>query len=141
MFRRWCRYLDKVFHFSAQVANLRDARPRPQIPTTGVWLSVFFLFVFRRGSLNAMESELRTPGVWKKLVGPRPPSADTMGRVFSLMDLDSLRQCLSAWVQRLKRNKALNTGAVSRVVSWPLWMGTNSSPVLLDTARVAVSDN
>lgn len=110
MFRRWRRYLDKVYHFSGWLRTLRDDRPRPQIPTATVWLCVFFLFVFRRGSLNAIENELRTADVWTKLIGPRLPSADTIGRVFSVFDLDLLRQCLTAWVQRLKRNKALEEG-------------------------------
>jgi len=118
MFRRWCRYLDKVFDFSGQVANLRDARRRPQIPTASVWLSVFLLFVFRHRSLNAMESKLHTGRFWRKLLGSRPPSADTMGRVFSLIDLESLRRCLIKWVQRLKRNKALDEGRIAgRIVA------------------------
>lgn len=118
MFRRWRRYLDKLFDFSQWVGTLRDHRPRPQIPTAAVWLSAFFLFVFRRGSLNAIESDLRTADVWKQLIRPRRPSADTIGRVFSGFDLDSLRRCLIAWVQRLKRNKSLEHGRLEgRIVA------------------------
>jgi len=48
---------------SEQIAHLRDRRRRPQIPVVTVWLSVFFVFVFRRGGLHAMEKEWHTSGV------------------------------------------------------------------------------
>jgi hypothetical protein len=44
------------------------------------------------------------------VVGPRPPSIDTLGRVYSLADSDSLRQLLVQVHHRLKRNKALADG-------------------------------
>ena len=44
------------------------------------------------------------------LVGPRPPSIDTIGRVYALADSGSLRRILVDVHHRLKRNKALADG-------------------------------
>ena len=79
---RFCRYIEKIFHFSTTLSALDDPRPRPQIPVAAVWMSVYVSFATRRGSLHALESELWVPGRLEKLVGPRKPSADTMGRAF-----------------------------------------------------------
>lgn len=43
------------------------------------------------------------------LVGPQVPGADTIGRVYSLMDPKPLRQMLRGVAYRLKRNKALSS--------------------------------
>jgi hypothetical protein len=38
---RLCAYVEKVFSLGSRMAVLRDARPRPVIPTTGVFASAF----------------------------------------------------------------------------------------------------
>jgi len=116
MMTRFCCYIEKVFNFGKQIHTLRDARKRPQIPTAALWGSVFFLFVMRRGSLNAMESELRRPKRMERVIGPIKPSADRMGDVLGLMEPDQLRERLSRINHRLGRNKALRNG-------WPLRVG------------------
>jgi hypothetical protein len=65
------------------------------------------MFWGRLGSLNALEgvSSCRS---WKKWLGSRMPSADTVGRVFALMDTGDLRKGLHHVYTRLKRNKALS---------------------------------
>jgi hypothetical protein len=93
MIGRFCRYIEKVFDFAQQIKTLRDARKRPRIPTTSVWGSVFFLFVLRRGSLNAMGSDLLRSGRMERLVGTIKPSADRMGDVMGLIEPDRLRSC------------------------------------------------
>lgn len=110
---RFCRYVDKVFAFGQTIGSLTDRRKHPRIPTAAVWGSVFFLFVLRRGSLNAMESDLRMPRRMERLVGHAKPSADRMGDVLGLMDADELREILSGINHKLGRNKALTNG-------WPL---------------------
>ncbi len=94
MFSRFCRYMDKVFDFSGSVSTLSDRRLKPRIPTALVWLSAFAMFATRRGSLNAIETSLRIPKRLDRLVGPRKPSADTIGRTFCLIDLEPLRAML-----------------------------------------------
>lgn len=85
MMARFCRYIEKVFDFAEQMNTLGDTRKRTRIPTASLWGSVFFLFVLRRGSLNAMESELRRPKRMERLIGTIKPSADRMGDVMGLM--------------------------------------------------------
>ena len=60
----------------------------------------------RMGSLNALE---QTAGnaFWRRWVGQALPSADTIGRVFSGLDCETLRAALRYIYTRLKRNKAL----------------------------------
>jgi hypothetical protein len=107
MMARFCRYLEKVFHWSARVAGLSDSRKRPQIPTAAIFTSALMMCATRLGSLNALESELRVPRRWEKLVGPRKPSADRVGQVAALMDPEALRDMLSGIHHVLRRNKAL----------------------------------
>lgn len=116
MMRRFCRYLEKVFDFGPQIAQLTDRRKRPRLLTRGIWGSVFFLFVMRQGSLHAMEGQMRWPKRMERIVGLPKPSADRMGEVLGLMDPGPLRAMLSRINHQVGRNKALRNG-------WPLRIG------------------
>jgi hypothetical protein len=116
MMNRFCRYIDKVFDFGGRIAQLKDPRLRPRIPLGAVWGGVFFLFVLRQRSLNAMEGQLRPPRRMERLIGPKKPSADRMGQVLSLMDPGQLRAILSGINHQLGRNKRLKNG-------WPFRVG------------------
>jgi hypothetical protein len=107
MISRFCRYVDKVFKFGDQLCCLKDSRSSPQIPTAAVWASAFAMFLTGRKTLNALESDLRVPKRLDGLIGPRKPSADTIGRVLGRMDPEPLRQILSRINHLLGRNKAL----------------------------------
>ena len=107
MLRRFCAYVDKVFQLGEDLQGLSDSRLQPQIPTASVWLSGLLMCVMRMGSLNAMEGELRIRRRFDGLTGKRKPSADTMGRVFALMDPEPLRLMLRGLCHKLRRNKAL----------------------------------
>ena len=80
MMSRFCRYVEKVFDFGQRVKAIHDTRRKPRIQTAAIWLSAFFLFVTRRGSLNAIESELHRSKRFDNLIGSRKPSADRNGR-------------------------------------------------------------
>jgi hypothetical protein len=111
MMSRFCRYLDKCFHFHDLLPLFTDSRPKPQIPGSAVFASALALFACNRQSLHSLEKDLvRFPGRLRGLVGPRPPSVDTVGRVYSLADSGGLRQILVQVHHRLKRNKALADG-------------------------------
>jgi hypothetical protein len=60
----------------------------------------------RLGSLNALEQE-KGRSFWRKWLKRPLPSADTMGRGFSRMDLESIRLSLRHVYLRLRRNKAI----------------------------------
>ena len=108
MMSRFCRYVDKCFQLRELLPRLTDSRPQPQVSTAAVFASVFALFACNRTSLNRLEKDLvRFPSRLRGLVGPRPPSVDTLGRVYALLDSASLRQLLVQMHHRLKRNKAL----------------------------------
>jgi hypothetical protein len=107
MMRRFCQYIEKVFHVSDLVRELTDERERAQIPTWSVWMSAFMMLAMRRGSLNALESDMRVAKRLDGIIGRRKPSADTVGRVFSVMYPGVVRWMLGRIVHSLARNKAL----------------------------------
>jgi hypothetical protein len=116
MMNRFCRYIEKVFDFGGQIAQLKDPRQRPRIPLQAIWGSVFFLFVLRQRSLNALEGQLRQPRRMERLIGQKKPSADRMGEVLSGMDPNQLRALLSGINHQWGRNKGLMN-------SWPFRVG------------------
>jgi len=113
MMTRFCRYAQKVFALGDQIAAFQDRRLQPQIPTAAIWSSAFAMYAMRLGSLNALESELRMPRRLDDLVGPQKPSADTIGRVYGLIDPIQQVRMLSRINHRLRRNKVLHN-------AWPL---------------------
>ena len=111
MMARFYGYIDKVFQFRRLIGRLTDSRPEPLIPTAAVFGTAFAMFATRRGSLNGIDKERRFPGRLQKLVGPRVPSGDSVGRVYAQLDSDVLRKALKDVHLRIKRNKMLgNTG-------------------------------
>lgn len=111
MMSRFCRYADKCFRFRELLPLFSDSRKKPQIPGAAVFAAVFALFACNRTSLNSLEKDLiHFPSRLRGLVGPRPPSIDTIGRVYCLADSGSLRHILIDVHHRLKRNKALADG-------------------------------
>jgi len=117
MMGRFCRYVDKVFHFGSLLSTLTDTRQRPQIPASGVFTSALTMFVTGRGSLNSLEKEGRLSGRLQGLIGCHPPSADTIGRVYGQLDSQPLRQILSAINHQVRRNKALGSGGDLMIVA------------------------
>src|SRR3989339_622543 len=68
--------------------------------------SAFVMFLTKMGSLNALEQH-KGNGFWKYWTGKPLPSADTIGRVFSMIDAEPIREELHYVYDRLKRNKVL----------------------------------
>jgi len=68
------------------------------------------MFLSRLGSLNALE-QLKDNGALAEILGAALPSADTVGRVFALIDSDTLRFINKKIYSQLKRNKALEPPA------------------------------
>jgi hypothetical protein len=114
MMARFCNYIEKGFSFGQSLHTLRDSRSWAQIPTAAIWLSAFVMFAMRLRSLNALESQMRTPRRLQALLGPHKPSADTIGRVMGQIDSGPLRHILRENNHRLRRKKALDHSP------WPL---------------------
>lgn len=117
MMSRFCRYVEKVFGFGDRVRRLRDGRQRPRIPTSAIWMSAFAMFATHRGSLNAIELELRVPKRLDGLVGSDKPSADRIGDVFCLIPPEDLRAMLCGINHQMGRNKVFNKAGPWRFVA------------------------
>lgn len=119
LLRRLAAYLEKMFSFREHAGRVRDGRRRPQIPTSAVWLAAFTLCSLRFRSFNAFEQELRRPRVFEALLGPRKPSADTLGRVLSLLNVEDLRAFVRHVHQRMWRAKSIcrRSGHGQRVIA------------------------
>ena len=64
------------------------------------------MMLARLGSLNALEQSRKSP-FWRRWLGSELPSADTMGRVCQLVDVETLREANHEMYARLKRSKTL----------------------------------
>jgi hypothetical protein len=118
MMTRFCAYIEKVFHFSEHLRKLRDARKKRLILTSSVFASGFAMFATGRTSLNSMKKDLvRIPSRLRGVVGDWAPSRDSLGRIYSLLDTQPLRQMLCDILHRLKRNKALVDGDPLKIVA------------------------
>lgn len=105
--RRLIAYSEKLFRFSETVvADIVDRRLQPRIPTAVIVKSVTVLFWAQMGSLNALELTARS-GFFRHWLGQCVCSADTIGRVSTLLDAEGLRRGIHHVYDRLKRNKAL----------------------------------
>ena len=105
--RRLIAYSEKIFRFSETVvAHVVDRRLQPRIPTAVIVKSVTVLFWAQMGSLNALELTARS-GFFRHWLGQCVCSADTIGRVSTLLDAEGLRRGIHHVYDRLKRNKAL----------------------------------
>lgn len=64
------------------------------------------MFLTRLGSLNALEKRGKNC-FWARWIGSPLPSADSLGRIASLLDHEDIRSVNQDLYQRLKRNKSL----------------------------------
>lgn len=108
MLRRFFDYADKVFDFSESLSKITDIRSKPQIDTRSVLMSSLIMQLTRRGSLNALDAELRLPKKVERFIGKDKPSVDTIGTVFTKIIPDDLRRLHWGHCYQLKRNKVLD---------------------------------
>lgn len=83
-----------------------DARRQPQIHTPVVVRALAVMFLGRLGSLHALAQTRRQP-FWPRWLGADLPSADTLGRVATQLEVRDLRAVQRRIYTRLKRGKAL----------------------------------
>ena len=107
MMARFYGYLDKVFQFRDLTARLSDSRLEAVIPTAAVFGTAFAMFATCRGSLNGIDKERHFPRRLQNFVGPQVPSGDTVGRVYTQLHSDVLREVLRDVHLHIKRNKML----------------------------------
>ncbi len=86
MMNRFCRYIDKCFHFQQLLPLFRDARQKPHDRQCGRLRQCLHALV--RWQPHQLEQPGKRPrrtaaAAARGVVGPRPPSIDTLGRVYS----------------------------------------------------------
>ena len=97
-----------MYDLKAQLQGIIDSRLRPRVKMSAVVGTVLVMELAQMGSLNAV-SQTGGNCFWKNwITDGAPPSADTIGRVFSLMEVNTLRAVLKHIYTRLKRNKVLH---------------------------------
>ncbi len=89
-----------------RIGTVKDGRIRPRIKISTVISSCMVMALARLGSLNALE-QTGSNGFWHKWIGSALPSADTAGKVFSVVGCEQLREIIKHLYSQLKRNKAL----------------------------------
>lgn len=115
---RLLSYAEKVLNLPVALSGISDARQRPQIKIEVIARAVLMMFLCRLGSLNSMEQLKDSQHVLKLLRGPMP-SADSVGRIFDLVDSETIRNAIQQIYSSLKRNKALHApwhGLVALIV-------------------------
>jgi len=83
-----------------------DTRQRRQIAMEWIFAAGLVMAIGQLGSLNALE---QAQGIiyWRRWVGGKIGSADTIGRGFAKTECDSIRVIIRQVYSQLKRNKAL----------------------------------
>ena len=114
----FARYLNKVFHFRDQVAQLADSRLQPEIPASAVFLAAFHAFVFRLRSFQQLEREVTQTALQRWIGVDRAFHDDVLRYSLSGFQVEGLEHMLVDANRTLKRNKALDAGRVQgRIVA------------------------
>lgn len=95
-----------MLKWDAPLDAVRDGRVQGRIPTSAVVRAILAMCLCRLGSLNAL-GQSKGGSFWRRWLGQALPSPDTVGRVASLVDVESLRALGHHVYERLKRGKAL----------------------------------
>ena len=85
---------------------MSDTRRQPQISTPVIVRALTVMFLTRLGSLNAL-TQTRPRRFRARWLGAAMPSADTLGRVTTQVEVSGLREVHRQVYTRLKRGKAL----------------------------------
>ncbi len=104
--RRLLAYARTRLGWEAGLDAVSDARRRPQIFTPVIVRALTVMFLARLGSLNAL-AQTRPRRFWSRWLGAALPSADTLGRVATKIEVGGLREVHQQVYTRLKRGKAL----------------------------------
>ena len=100
------RYSEKVFNLRDLIKGVGDRRQRRQIAMKEIFTAGMVMAIGQLGSLNALEQR-RGSSYWRRWVGGKIGSADTIGRGFARTECGSIRAIIRQVYSQLKRNKAL----------------------------------
>ena len=106
--RRLLRYADKVFDLRDLIKGIGDTRQRRQIAMEWIFAAGLVMGLGQLGSLNALEQR-QGSSYWRRWVGGKIGSADTIGYGFAHMEGGSIRVIIREVYGQLKRNKTLRS--------------------------------
>ncbi len=113
LLRCFLRYTLKVYGLREIIQGYTDRRRHPQIAPAQIFLSVFWLWVFRWCSLQQLERRMvEDPWRQAQLLPGRMGSVDTISYGLKRAALGPLRRGLQAVVQRAHRAKVWSPGTV-----------------------------
>jgi hypothetical protein len=108
--RRILAYGQKICRLKDLTLRVHDRRKRPRIATSIIVRGALVMMLTRLGSLNALEQTHKS-SFWRRWLEGDLPSADTVGRVCQLIDVQTIRDVHHELYTRLKRAKALMPAA------------------------------
>lgn len=110
MFSRFLRYCERRYALKEELASIGDRRLRMHCSTFSIVAGLFFMVSVRLGSLNGIEQALRrcrAGCIWHDWVEGKLPSADRLGEVAALLDIEQLRKVLLGHYRQRRRKKTL----------------------------------
>jgi len=111
--RRFLRYTLKVYDLREIIQSYTDRRRHPQIAPAQIFLSVFWLWVFRWRSLHQLERRMvEEPWRQVQLHPGRAGSVDTVAYGLKHAGLWALRRGVQRVVQRAQRAKVWSPGTL-----------------------------
>lgn len=111
IFSRLLKYAEDKYGVRRALERVGDRREVPRIETMRVVTGLFHMVCLRLGSLNAIEQvwgKVKRRTLWNVWMGGDLPSADRLGEVAALLELDDLRDALFDHHRRRKRKKTLS---------------------------------
>src|SRR6218665_662778 len=92
-----------------RLESLTDPRARRDYSMAGIVMAAIALFLFKEGSRNALNNELKQEGFlgnYQRLFGVRAPHMDTVEKVMRLLNPDELEELKAKQIQALINKKA-----------------------------------
>lgn len=96
-----------MFNLRDLIKGIGDKRQRRQIAMEWIFACGLVMTLGQMGSLNALEQAKVSGSYWRRWVGGKVASADTVGRGYAHTDCDNIRAMVRTVYSQLKRNKAL----------------------------------
>jgi len=116
---RFLKYSERYYGVKGELSALLDRRPQPQLTTKQVVAGLFFVACAQLGSLNVIEDALKgqpIPRNWGGWFGGALPSADRLGEVAALLEVEELRGVLTRHYMKRRRGKTLRPFAKGRYI-------------------------
>jgi hypothetical protein len=111
--KKLSRYIKKVFKFNEIVKKQKDSRKKRTYETSIIFIIIFWASILRVQSFNELEKMIKY-GCFKALF-PRKtklPSIDTIARVLTKWDLETLEQSFQRIIKTLHLNKNFKNGTI-----------------------------